>query len=186
MLIQILNVTPLQATTKTGKPYTKAEVAYKNLTFNKVESKVLMPFGATEGACKTLLAATSGSKYEITVVKNDAGYNDWTSVTPSDASAPVQAAVAAPQTGGRSTGSTGTVKSTYETAEERAARQILIVRQSSVSSAIALLSAGSKGAIKVDAVVETAHSLKLITKSLATCSLPCSRVQDIMSLSFSL
>lgn len=51
-------------------------------------------------------------------------------------------------------------KSTYETPEERAVKQIYIVRQSNIASAINLLSVGAKSAPPVDAVLEVAKQLE--------------------------
>lgn len=47
--------------------------------------------------------------------------------------------------------------SNYETKEERAARQVLIVKQSSLSSAIGALTPGAKGALKPDEVLDLAQ-----------------------------
>src|SRR3990167_5960383 len=81
MNITLLSVDIKTVPTKTGS-YQSAEVAYKNNTFQgKVEGKKVMSFGATAGAFKTLLSAQSGDTYEVEVVKNAAGYNDWTSLT---------------------------------------------------------------------------------------------------------
>src|SRR3990167_24728 len=89
MQIQILNVSIETKPTKTGKTYQQAEVAFKNLTFQgKVEAKKLMSFGAQEQAFKTMTTAQPGQVFDITVVKNPAGYNDWTAAVPSDGSAP--------------------------------------------------------------------------------------------------
>ena len=139
MQISILNVSILTKPTKTGKSYQVADVAYKNLTFQgKVEGKQVMSFGVTADTFKALSVAQPGETYEVEVVKNAAGYNDWTSISKSDGTvAPNLPA------GGKSIPSTPT-KSTYETAEERAQRQVLIVRQSSLSSAVNTLAVGSK------------------------------------------
>lgn len=58
-----------------------------------------------------------------------------------------------------STGYTAT-KSTYETPEERAVKQIYIVRQSSISSAIGLLTTGAKVPPDADAVLEVAKKFE--------------------------
>jgi hypothetical protein len=90
---------------------------------------------------KTVLVETS---------KNAAGYDQWAKVVDVDN----------PEAGG-STGpskaSTTPVKSTYETPEERARRQVLIVRQSSISSAIQTLSVGAKVAPQGKDVLELAQ-----------------------------
>lgn len=156
MQIQILSTTIIPATTKTGKPYDVVEVAYKNLTFQgKVEGRKIMPFGNTADTHAALKSAQPGQVFDVTVVKNEAGYNDWTSVKLSDGTqpAPVPSAINSPKA------AIGAGRSTYETPEERAQRQILIVRQSSVGHALTLLSLGAKTAPKLDEVLETAQQI---------------------------
>lgn len=133
--------------------YQQLEVTYKNLSYQgKVESKKLMSFGANAGAFKVLAEAATGSQWEVTVVKNAQGYNDWTAVAPSS-QAP--AGAPSPQTGAQARTQPGQTRSTYETPEERAQRQILIVRQSSLSAAIATLSVGAKS-VKPDEAIAVA------------------------------
>jgi len=134
--------------------YQQLEVTYKNLTYSgKVESKKLMSFGANAGAFKTLAEATNGSQWEVTVVKNAQGYNDWPTVVPSSGATE---ATPSPQTSGAQARSQpGQTRSTYETPEERAQRQILIVRQSSLSAAVSTLAVGAK-ALKPDDVIAVA------------------------------
>ena len=149
--IQVLSVQINQATTKTGKPYEIVEVAYKNLTFQgKVEGRKIMPFGTTASTHAVLSKATTGQVYDITVVKGDTGYNDWTVAALSDGAAPA-AAAAAPQ-GITSSKAAVSPKSTYETPEERAQRQILIVRQSSLSAACSTLAVGAKAVKPADVI----------------------------------
>lgn len=162
MQIQILSIQVAPATTKAGKPYEVLDIAFKNNTFQgKVEGKKLMPFGANAGAFNTLKNATPGQTYEIAVVKNDAGYNDWTAATLSDAVVGTPAgnnpngSAAKPATGAPGTGG-GANSRGFPTPEERAATQVYIVRQSSISNAVATLSAGAKSAIDPAKVVETA------------------------------
>jgi hypothetical protein len=158
MNITILSVQSTTQTSKAGKPYQQLEVAFKNNTFGKVESKKLMPFGANKAAFDALANAAVGSVFEVAVVKNDAGYNDWTSVT----QAP-PGAIAGGNTPGsinkQTSGNPVQVKSTYETPEERAKKQVYIIRQSSLSSAIAMLSPGAKSPIKLSEVTDVADEL---------------------------
>jgi len=153
-----LNITILSIDIKTVPTakgsYQVADIAYKNNTFQgKVEGKKVMSFGATGGAFKTLAEAVSGDTFNVTVVKNDKGYNDWTVLTKGDASA-----AAAPVSSAAKT--TAPTKTTYETPEERAQRQVLIVRQSSVSSAVAMLCAGAKTPPSLEAVLATAKAFE--------------------------
>ncbi len=146
MQITVLNVTKQNATAGNGKPYQKLEVAYKD-SFGKVASKPIMPFGTQKPAFDALAEAKSGSVFTITVVKNDKGYNDWT--------AAVEAAPGTTMTQ-PTTDKAVNVKSTYETPEERAKKQVYIIRQSSLSSAIDTLSVGSKS-VNPDDVLKLAQ-----------------------------
>lgn len=158
--MQIQIVTTSVETKPTAKgSYQQLEVVYKNLTYQgKVESKKVMSFGAGASSFKALSDASGGSVWEITVVKNAAGYNDWTAATPSDGSAP--AAAPTGSTVVSTSKASVTPRSTYETPEERAQRQILIVRQSSVSAAVASLTPGAKTAIPVETIIKVAKSLE--------------------------
>ena len=122
--------------------YQQLEVVFKNLTYQgKVESKKLMSFGAGAGAFTTLSKAEQGTVWEVTVVKNAQGYNDWTAVVPSEGA---QAPQVAPSAINSTKAAVGATRSTYETPEERAQRQVLIVRQSSLNVALGTLSVGAK------------------------------------------
>ena len=149
-------------TTTTTKPtargsYQELEVVYKNLTFQgKVESKKIMSFGVGAPSFSVLSTATGGSVWEITVVKNDKGFNDWTAAVHSDGSVSPSDAPAAVVAGKGN----ATPRSTYETPEERAQRQVLIVRQSSLSSAVSSLAIGSKSAPKPAEVIAVAKEFE--------------------------
>ena len=152
--ITILSVNKQTATSAAGKPYNKLEVAYKD-SFGKVASKILMPFGAQKSAFDALQTAAPGSAWTMTVVKKDKGYNDWTNAVPG----PIGAGGAQQTTTGNITvGNAVNVKSNYETADERAKRQVLIVRQSSISSAVATLVAGAKSPPTLEAVLALANA----------------------------
>lgn len=153
MKISILAVQTTTQTSKAGKPYQQLEVTFKNLTFGKVESKKLMPFGENKNAFDALANAKAGDVFEVTVVKNTAGYNDWPTVV----QAPPGADAAA-QSAGNISGKPVQVKSTYETPEERAKKQIYIIKQSSLSSAVATLSVGAKSVPSTDAVLALAST----------------------------
>lgn len=159
MQIQVLNVSVETKPTAKGS-YQQAEVAFKNLTYQgKVEAKKLMSFGANAPAFSVLTKAQAGDVFDIEVVKNDKGYNDWVKCVPGTAGAEVAGATSAATTGystpASKPGTTGQVsapRSNYETAEERARRQVLIVRQSSLSAAVATLTVGAKALKKEDVV----------------------------------
>lgn len=134
------------------------------MTFQgKVEGRKLVGFGEGKAAYDVLLNAQPGDVYEITVVKNGA-YNNWTNAVKATAGATPVASPAGGTINGASTTArpayTPATKSTYETPEERAKKQIYIVRQSSISNAIANLSVGAKAPPKGDEVLSLAKSFE--------------------------
>jgi len=120
--------------------YQVIELAYKNKSFqDKLEGKKVMSF-TNKDVFATLSQAKFGDVFNVTRVKNDKGFWDWTALSTGD-NEPMPSAVAAPTSGGYAAplkAGTVTPKSNYETSEERAARQVMIVRQSSLSTAVAL------------------------------------------------
>lgn len=164
MKIQILTTSVSTQIAKSGKPYQQLEVNFKNLTFNKVESKKIMPFGVHENCFKVLSNAQQGDVFEVTVVKNAAGYNDWPTVVAVAPGAVVHdiqtsAATSMHNTPAGSINKSVQVKSTYETPEERAIKQRYIIKQSSLSGAINLLTVGAKSPPATEAVLALADAL---------------------------
>lgn len=154
MQIQVLSVIQTTEKSAAGKPYQMLEVAYKNLTFQgKVESKKLMPFGANKAAFDVLALAKPSEIFDIDVVKNDRGYNDWIKVTKGSAATGGAENAHAKPTNAQSSTPT---KGGWETPEERAKKQVYIIRQSSLTNAVATLSVGRKGEIKKEEVIELA------------------------------
>lgn len=117
--------------------YKVAEVTHKQN--GKTNTKKVMSFGAQEKAFKFLSSSNvkKGDTYSVEIEKNADGYWDWLSVRfPSADNGEDQ----------QNTVTSSTTKTTpapnrgnYETPEERAARQMYIVRQSSLTNAIAFL-----------------------------------------------
>lgn len=168
MKISVLNV---QQENK-GK-YNVLEVSYKDLDSGKVTSKKLFSFGSQAETFKTLQDTQVGTVYTVTTEKNKDGYWDW-----------IKAEKGAKEEvkNNSTVGSVSPVKNTYETAEERANRQLLIVRQHNLTLAVDYLKhlkktfdlgevitvaksfeeyvfGSSKPAVKVDKVIEDIHSL---------------------------
>lgn len=142
MLIQVQDVTN-EFVQKGKNGYNKLTVVY---TANgKNSTKMLMSF-TNPAVFSTMKDATSGSSWEVEVKKNGE-YWDWVAVKPAGAEPPKAAA----PTAGRITGSN------YETPEERKARQLYIIKQSSISNAIETLSPGSKTALNPDDVIALAQ-----------------------------
>lgn len=120
MQIKILSVGPV---VKEGK-YFQYQLAYTDkgkdfkrnmVSFDKV------PYEAFKDA-------KEGEVYDVTIKKDDNGFWKWIEVAKADGTAPAKAA-------GGETGRAGN----WETAEERARRQVLIVRQSCLAQAINFL-----------------------------------------------
>jgi hypothetical protein len=135
--------------------YNKLEVNYKNLTTNKVEGKTIMSFGLTADAYKALADAKSNDLFTIESEKKPGkdGQEYWTWM-----SAKQSAPGAMAETVANNNKTTGfPVKNTYETPEERAKKQVYIVKQSSLSAAIALLSVGAKAPPKPEEVLAQAQ-----------------------------
>lgn len=130
--------------------YQQAVVNYTTKE-GKAEKKNVMSF-KNKALYSTLSAAQPGDIYDVQLGKNEQGYWEFTSATKGQGGG----------NGGQQTSSGSanpSPKSNYETSEERAARQVYIIRQSSISNAISLLSVGAK-AIKVSDVLATAKTLE--------------------------
>lgn len=89
---------------------------------------------------KTAQTWEKGDTVNIAMEKDDAGYWQWTKILADGEVAPAPTNASA---GGASTSAptkpTRVTGSNYETKEERALRQLMIVRQSSLSNAVATL-----------------------------------------------
>lgn len=141
--IEILKVDKAHVPNTKGG-YQVAEVAYKDLKENKVSSKKVMSF-SNKAVFSAASAAQMGEVYDVTMEKGEK-YWEWTSMTKSSPAA----AGAAKLTAGFGNAAP---KSNYETPEERAAKQVYIVKQSSLSVAADLLSIGAKSPPNPDEVI---------------------------------
>lgn len=156
--ITVLSATRQQATAKSGKPYSFVELAYKG-DDGSVKGKKVMPFGESKAVHDALAQAQGGDVYTITAIKNEGtGYWDWTQAVKSNGTSTgaVNSSVdtsSRPAAGGKVTGSN------YETSEERAKKQVYIVRQSSIASAISFLTDSKKSAT-VENVIDTAKQFE--------------------------
>lgn len=137
--IEILDVTVEEVPRPSGKgSYEKATVAYKN-SEGKVEAKTLMDW-ANKEVWPTIVKAKKGDTFSIDREKNAKGFWDWVGIAKQDGVVTPSAPSKAP------------AKPTYETPDERAQRQVYIIRQSSLTNAINLLGEGAK----VEDVLKTA------------------------------
>lgn len=115
--------------------YNMLTVDFKNLKFDKNESKKIVSF-TNKDVYNTLKGASSGDEFTVTAVKGEQ-YWEWQAVH-ARGEAPAEVATSAPAASSGKA-ATPTPKSTYETPEERAKKQLYIVRQSSIGAAINLL-----------------------------------------------
>ena len=133
--------------------YNQAKVAYEDLDNKKVTSKNIVDF-ANKEVYKILKEATPGDFFDVSLAKDDKGYWQWKELV-----AATEAPSAAFNSPAKSA-PTSSPRSTYDTPEERAKRQVYIVRQSSVSNAIELLSTGAKSPPKVEEVLDVAKKFE--------------------------
>jgi hypothetical protein len=133
MLINIIDVgAPNTKASANGRSYQSIEVTYKDEQ-DQVKNKKIMSF-SNPSVFNHLKSLTKGDQVNLRTEKDAAGYWQWIGIE-GDKTVSTETKTT-PQAGGRVTGSN------YETKEERAARQVLIVRQSSLSSAVELLGSG--------------------------------------------
>lgn len=133
MLINIIDVgSPNTHAAKNGRSYQSMEVTYKD-DQGQVKNKKLMSF-SNPSVFNHIKGLSKGDQINLRTEKDAAGYWQWIGIE-GDKTVATETKTT-PQAGGRVTGSN------YETKEERAARQVLIVRQSSLSSAVELLGTG--------------------------------------------
>ena len=138
--------TTLEKVVKGRTSYTIAHVKYD---FNGQERTQRVLSFANPEVFKIVQDLKAGELLDVTVTKNDAGYDQWAAVKRAGTES-VKAATpsAAPP---KSTGSN------FETREERLERQLHIVRQSCLGYAVNTLSAGAKSAPKREDVTDLAQ-----------------------------
>jgi len=137
MVIRIIDVEENEATTKTGKPYKFLDISYKNVTFqDKVEAKKHNQYG-DKVVYATLKDAQKGDVFTILREKDKDGYWQWTGIEQGE-NAPMAAAKPAGNV------ATAAPKSNFETPEERAKKQVYIIKQSCLSQAISILKTDKK------------------------------------------
>lgn len=130
-----------------GKPgprgWSKAVVSY--LFNGQQRTQNLMSFTNPQVYKDVVSGQFTGVDADVTVTKNAKGYDEWAAITLATGTA--QTAV-----GGSNTGQTTArvVGSNYETREERARRQVLIVKQSSLTAALKYLELTGANADNLD------------------------------------
>lgn len=140
--IEIVNVGPKVFTSTEKNGYNSIEIAYKS--GGKIMGKTVRDF-AEKSAFNILLSAIPGTFYEIEAEKNTKGYIQWKNAEQVSASN-IQNSDTQPASGSSIPNESGTVTkhspsggrvtgSNYETPEERATKQAIIVRQFSFNAA---------------------------------------------------
>lgn len=147
MIISILSVDVSTKQSAKGTSYQQAEVAYRDGE-GKVGSKKIMSFDKS-GVFEIVANAKQGETYDIGLTKGEK-YWEWTSAKRAVAASQPAAAGRAGQTS-----STSNTRG-FETPEERAKKQVYIVRQSSLTNAIATLTVGRKSEVKPEEVIDLA------------------------------
>lgn len=127
--IEIIDVDYADVMKKNGKgTYGKLTVTHKT-DEGKVEAKAVMDFATPKDVFQRLRTAVKGDTFSITREKDDNGYWIWTGVDTQTMPVGQKAATftATPS------------KPNYESADERAARQVYIIKQSSLATTVELL-----------------------------------------------
>lgn len=152
MLINIIDVgAPNTHAAKNGRSYQSLEVTYKDEQA-QTKTKKLMSF-SNPSVFNHIKTLGKGDAVNVVTTKDDNGYWQWTAI---GGDAVAQESTSKPAAAGvnRTTGSN------YETKEERAARQVYIVRQSSISAAVSTLTVGAKSAPTADSVIALAKEFE--------------------------
>jgi len=153
MLINVIDVGSVNThSAKNGRQYQSLEVTYKNEQ-GQAQSKKLMSFSNPE-VFKTAQSWTKGDTVNIATEKDGNGYWQWIKILAEGEVAPVSNNAPASNAGGNS--ATRVSGSNYPTADERAQTQVYIIRQSSLTNAVATLTAGGK-AVASDDVLKLAR-----------------------------
>lgn len=140
-----ITITGINSPVKQGK-FFYIPLEYKDK--GKDFTKKIMDF-ANRDVYNLLKNAKVGEEYDVAVEKDNNGYWQWKTVT--------KAAAAGASSGG--TVASSTVRSTYETPEERAKRQMMIVRQSSLAQAVTYFNK-LESAVPVSDVIELAEQFE--------------------------
>lgn len=163
MIIQVIAVDLQSAKSKAGKDYELVEVTYKNKSFqDKVESKKHNQYG-DKNVFNTLKGAKNGEVYTISRNKDDNGYWQWVGISEGADSSPSQPAAsnnrAASSAPAANSAPTAAPRSNFESQEERAKKQVYIIKQSSLSTAVSALKTDKK-APSAEEVIDYAKQLE--------------------------
>lgn len=133
-----------------GKKYKVCELSYKTEE-GKVKSMKIFGFAEQKAVFDVAASAAKGDVLEATFKQNEKGYWEFGSLANTGEK---QGTEDSPKTG-----SGGARTGNWETPEERAARQVLIVRQSSFGSAVAYAES-QKLKVSIDEVIGLAQQIE--------------------------
>jgi hypothetical protein len=173
--IQVLS-TSVETKPTTKGSYQVVEVAYKDITNGgKVSAKKIMSFTNKE-VFEVMSLAKPTEYYDVTMEKGEK-YWEWVKAIKGSVSATTSTnstAASSARTTGTTTNSRG-----FETPEERAARQVYIVRQSSLSTAAEILSVGAKTAPKANDVINLAKEFEAYVFGTGTANAQAVAAKDV-------
>lgn len=148
--VEVVDVSKKYGVAKNGNSYAFLEVTCKQDGKAKVQK--IMPFGNSKEIFEVLSSAVKGEWYDVDIEKQG-DYWQWVKVVKGSMEQQPVESVAEGHSGTRPV-----ARSNFETPEERARRQILIVRQSSLSNAIEFLKHNKK-AFTIEDLFQTAENL---------------------------
>jgi hypothetical protein len=136
MQVQIVNVD-----VEVGKPgpkgWSKAVVDYMVNGQNRKQN--IMSFTNPQVYKDVTSGKFTGEAVEVSITKNAKGYDEWAAISKVGEGASTTSTPASTNTATGAVGATRVTGSNYETPVERARRQVLIVRQSSLTAALKYL-----------------------------------------------
>lgn len=106
---------------------------------------------------KVLKEAKEGDTLEVEYSKNEGGFNEWTKAEVVEHEMPSVSGGGTAVKGYTAPTTRVVQQRDYETKEERAARQALIVRQNALGNAVAALTPGAKAPLKYAEVISLAE-----------------------------
>lgn len=159
MRVKIVSVS-VETVNSGRKNYRKATVIY---TFNgQARTQNVMDF-SNPAVFKTVASwegAPPADEVEVEVGKNAGGFNEWRSIGAAGSTASASSETSSAPTSAPRSGTYQAPARDFETRDERAARQVLIVKQSSLERAVDILKArGFEDELTVEAVTEVAQRL---------------------------
>lgn len=152
----VLQDTRVEEVQKGSNKYEILHVTYTDGNYNNTKKIVSFSNPAVYKALKDM---SPGSQFSVSETQNGK-FKNWSQIflngTESVKSVPTNRNTAGPQAAPSNSNVSTQVRSTYETPEERAQRQVYIIRQSSLERAVETLTPGSKAPLDPSAVIALA------------------------------